>query len=180
MKNKKYVMMGGFAFSDNTDMIKLKKLAKKGWLLKGAKFLSYELEKGEPQDLDFAVDYRDDLDEDYLMTFEKSGWKLELSIAHVHIFSAKEGTPPIYTDNDSVDEKLKYQEMTFKKPAMISSLLLVAFLVLEMLIIPTTGFIHSLWIMGIIALIITTVFTVMPYFGYKIRRRRLLKKDIRK
>ncbi len=180
MKNKKYVMMGGFAFSDKTDMIKLKKLAKKGWLLKGSKYLSYELEKGEPQDLDFAVDYRDELDEDYLMTFEKAGWKLELSIEHVHVFSAKEGTPPIYTDTDSEVEKLQYQEGAFKKPAMISSLLLVVFLALEMLIIPATGLIHFLWFMGIIALIIATVFTVMPYFAYKIRRRLLLKKDNRR
>ena len=172
--------MGGFAFSDKTDMKKLKKLAKKGWLLKGSKYLSYELEKGEPQDLDFAVDYRDELDEDYLMTFEKSGWKLELSIENVHVFSAKEGTPPIYTDIDSEIEKLRYQELAFKKPAMISALLLVAFLVLDVLIIPDRGLIHFLWIIGIIGLIIATVFTVMPYFGYKIRKRLLKKRNARR
>lgn len=180
MKDKKYVMMGGFAFSDKTDMKKLKKLAKKGWLLSGSKFLWYQLEKGEPQDLDFAVDYREELDEDYLLAFEKSGWKLELSIANVHVFSAKEGTRPIYTDNDSEIEKLKYQELSLKKPAIISSLLLVAFLVLDVLIIPATGFMHFLWTMGTTALMIATVFTVMPYFGYKIRRRLLRKKDIHK
>lgn len=177
MKNKKYVMMGGFAFSDNSDMKKLKKLAKKGWLLKGSKYLSYELEKGEPQDLDFAVDYRDELDEDYLMAFEKSGWKLELSIENVHIFSAKEGTPPIYTDLDSEIEKLRYQELALKKPALIASTLLLAFLVLDRLIIPATGLIHFLWTMGITGLIIATVFTVMPYFGYKIRSKRLKKRS---
>ena len=176
MKQTKYLMMGGFAFSENSDMKKLKKLAKKGWLLKGSKFLSYQLEKGEPKDLDFAVDYRDELDEDYLMTFEKSGWKLELSVGNVHVFSAKEGTQPIYTDKDSEMEKLKCQELYFKKPAIFSSLLLVAFLVLDVLIIPATGLIHFIWTMGITALIIATVFTGMPYLGYKIRRRRLRKK----
>lgn len=180
MKDKKYVMMGGFAFSDNTDMKKLKKFAKKGWLLNGSKFLWYRLEKGRPQDLDFTVDYREELDEDYLLTFEKSGWKHELSTANVHIFSAKEGTQPIYTDRESEIEKLKYQELTFKKPAMIASLLLFSFLVLEVLIIPVTGLVHFLLIMGITVLLIATVFTVMPYFGYKIRRRLLRKKDIRR
>ena len=176
MKDTKYVMMGGFAFADNTDMKKLKKLAKKGWRLDGYKYLSYRLKKAEPQDLDFAVDYNDHADEDYLMTFEKSGWKHELSIAHVHIFSAKEGTKPIYTDKDSKVQQLKYQEQAFKMPAIISFMTLIAALVIDFLFIPSTGIIHFLWTMLIILLIITTVFTVMPFFAYKIRRRRLSKK----
>ena len=175
MKSKKYVMMGGFAFADNTDMKKLKKLAKKGWILKGWNFLSYRFEKGEPQDLDFMVDYRDELDADYLMRFEKSGWKYVMSIANVHIFSAKEGTRPIYADADSKAEILKTQEESFKKPAIITSLLLIASLIVGFLVIPETGWLHFLWTMVITLLMIATVFSVMPYFAYKIRRRRLKK-----
>ena len=175
MKSKKYIMMGGFAFADSTDMKRLKKLAKKGWILNGWKFLWYRFEKGEPQDLDFMVDYRDELDADYLMMFEKSGWKHEMSIVHVHIFSAKEGTKPIYADKDSEAEKLKIQEQSFKKPAIITSLLLISSLVLDVLFIPETGWLNFLWTMVITLLMIATVFNVMPYFAYKIRRRRLKK-----
>lgn len=175
MKSEKYVMMGGFAFADNTDMRKLKKLAKQGWVLKGWSFLFYRFEKGEPQDLDFMVDYRDELDHDYLMMFEKLGWKHVISIEHVQIFSAKEGTKPIYADKDSKVETLKTQEKSLKKPAIILSLLLIASLILKFLFISETGWLHFLWIMLIILLIIATVFAVMPYFAYKSRRRRLQK-----
>ncbi|MPW25857.1 DUF2812 domain-containing protein [Alkalibaculum sp. M08DMB] len=48
-------------------------MAKQGWLLDGSKFLSYRFKKREPKDLDFTVDYRDEIDEDYLFTFEKAG-----------------------------------------------------------------------------------------------------------
>ncbi len=34
MKNK-YVMIGGFAFSEESDMEKLRNYAKKGWILEG-------------------------------------------------------------------------------------------------------------------------------------------------
>ena len=173
MKQTKYVMMGGFSFADNSDMKKLKKLAKQGWILSGSTFLSYRLEKGEPQDLDFMVDYRDELDADYLMSYEKSGWKHVMSIEHVHIFSAKEGTTPIYADNDSKAELLKSQEKSFKKPAIIAILLLISALIAVFLFIPETGWIHFLWTMVITLLIIATVFTVMPWLAYKIRRRRL-------
>lgn len=175
MKRKKYVMMGGFAFADNSDMKRLKKLAKEGWVLSGSTFLSYRFEKGEPQDLDFTVDYRDELDADYLMTYEKSGWKHVMSIANVHIFSAKEGTAPIYADKDSKAEILKAQEKSFKKPAIIAILLLIAALIADFSFIPETGWINFLWTMVITLLIIATVFNVMPWLAYKIRRRRLEK-----
>ena len=175
MKSKKYVTMGGFAFADNTDMKKLKKLAKQGWVLKGWNFLSYRFEKGEPQDLDFMVDYRDKLDADYLMRFEKLGWKHVISIEHVQIFSAKEGTKPIYADKESKAEILKTQEKSLKKRAIIVPLLLIATLIVDFLFIPETGWLNFLWTMFITLLLLATVYTVMPYFAYKIRRRRLKK-----
>lgn len=99
----------------------------------------YRFEKGEPQDLDFMVDYRDKLDADYLNTFEKSGWKHEMSIEHVQIFSAKVGTKHIYADKYSEAKKLKIQEKSFKKPVIITTLLLISSLVLDVLFIPETG-----------------------------------------
>ena len=176
MKKNKYVMIGGFAFSDKTDMKKLKKLAKKGWLLKSFKNLRYELEKGEPQDLDFVVDYRDELDEDYLMAFEKSGWNHVASTCHVHIFSAKEGTKPIYTDKESEKEKLLVQEKSLKKPMIISILLLIGFIIIGELFISGTEFFGYVFAVIISFFLIATVFTTMPYFGYKIRRKLLNRK----
>lgn len=57
MKNK-YVMIGGFAFSEESDMEKLRNYAKKGWILErvvGGFF--YKLRKDEPQDIIYSLDY---------------------------------------------------------------------------------------------------------------------------
>ena len=48
-RDKKIVMCGGFAFSEEKDMKKLSKLAKKGWILDSFKNLSYQLKKSKPQ-----------------------------------------------------------------------------------------------------------------------------------
>ena len=175
MKQKKLVMMGGFATSEESDMRKLKKLAQRGWRLTGSKWLCYQFEKSEPENLDFATDYLHDADEEYFLAFEKAGWKHALSIAHVHIFSAPAGTTPIYTDRSSEIQKLQNQEQFFKKPALVFSLLLVMAFVIEILFIPGTGWLFFGWTMLITALIIATVFTMLPYVAYKIRRRRLEK-----
>ena len=177
MKQKKLVMMGGFATSEASDMRKLKKLAQKGWRLTGSKYLCYQLEKSEPEDLDFATDYLDEPDEEYFLAFEKAGWKHALSVAHVHIFSAPAGTTPIYTDRSSEIQKLQNQEKFFKKPAFVFSLLLVMAFVIEFYLIPSTGWLNFVWTMVITALIIATVFTMLPYVAYKIRRRRLEKQS---
>ena len=73
--NKKYVMVGGLAFSEEKDMDKLKKYAKEGWMLEGIAFgLFYKFKKDEPKDIDYNLDYQSEADEEYFSIFLDAGW----------------------------------------------------------------------------------------------------------
>src|SRR5699024_1009621 len=74
MKQKKYVSSGGLAFSEEKDMKKLSKYAKKGWILEGFAPFGYRLQKGEPATIQYSLDYQMDADEDYFAYFEAAGW----------------------------------------------------------------------------------------------------------
>lgn len=175
MKNTKYVMMGGFAFSENSDMEKLKRFAKEGWIIDGVSLpiLSYRLKKGKPQNLDFAVDYQSGVDEDYFSLFESAGWRHEATIGdEIHIFSAPEGTKPIYTDKTSEIDKLKTIGDKFKYPSMYSMILLAIMIVIN-IFAPQEGMLHY-GIIGITILVITaSIFTGMPYIGYQYRLKNI-------
>src|SRR5690625_4194842 len=93
----KYVMISGFAFGEKGDMKKLKKLAKEGWILDELTPLFYKLKSGEPQNIDYSLDYQSDYDEEYFRIFHEAGWTHRATLAdEIHIFSAPEGTNPIY------------------------------------------------------------------------------------
>ena len=126
-KDKKTVMCGGFAFSEERDMKKLSKLAKKGWILHSFKNLSYQLKKSEPQDLIYCVDYKDkkeDLDT-YFDIFEDSEWKHVCSYDCYHFFKAPTGTAPIYTDTETRDTKYKWIYKEINKTILISIIIAV-------------------------------------------------------
>jgi hypothetical protein len=59
MKKTKYIMSGGTAFAEQEDLQKLSDYAKKGWLLDRFAFLGYTLKKGEPQDLQYSLDFQE-------------------------------------------------------------------------------------------------------------------------
>jgi len=109
-KQTKYVSSGGLAFTERGDMRKLSRLSAKGWHLEAFAFLGYRLRKGEPRALDYVVDYHrvapDEMD-DYVGLFEAGGWTKVCSTADIHIFSAKPGTKPIYSDKETNLEKYR-------------------------------------------------------------------------
>lgn len=109
-KDRRYIGSAGLAFAEKKEMNKLSKLAEKGWILDSFAFLGYSLRKDEPQKLIYAVDYHDvakgDQDEYYQM-FEAGGWNPVCSKANIHIFSAKPGTKPIYSDQNTAVEKYR-------------------------------------------------------------------------
>lgn len=108
MKNRKYMMSEGLAFAEDKDMYKLQQNSAKGWHVQGFKFMGYLLEKGEPADYIYNIDYRvlkDSEKEEYVELFSQSGWSHVTSHIDTHIFRAPPGTKPIYSDQETVAEK---------------------------------------------------------------------------
>lgn len=107
-KQRRFILSGGLAFSEQRDMNKLSRLAAEGWILESFAFLGYYVRRSEPQQLTYAVDYNKVSDSDradYCDIFEASGWTHVCSEERIHIFSAPIGTKPIYTDTDTKVEK---------------------------------------------------------------------------
>lgn len=110
MKQTKYIMSGGLAFSEDKDMEKLRRFSLKGWHVSDFKFMGYTLEKGENTDYIYSVDYRlvkEDEEAEYYDFFLSSGWSHIASEADIHLFRAHPGTKPIYSDRDTLVEKYK-------------------------------------------------------------------------
>jgi hypothetical protein len=106
----KYIINMGLAFDEDRLMKKLSKLAKEGWLLKEMTVSRYKLEKGEPQELIYSMDYKilDSSKDEYFELFEFSGWKHVCTYGPFHFFAASPGTIPIYTDRESYLTKYKH------------------------------------------------------------------------
>lgn len=49
MRQTKYMMSGGLAFSEDKDMEKLRQFSLKGWHVSGFKFMGYTLKKDKAQ-----------------------------------------------------------------------------------------------------------------------------------
>lgn len=169
---KKYVLISGFAFGEKADMIKLKRLAQQGWILDGITPFFYRLKKGKPQNIDYSLDYRSDFDEEYFAIFEYAGWVHRATIADMHIFSAPEGTIPLYLDfAEQSEQYLPIIRQTAKGSAL-------SFLVLILLgihhrfgsLIPWVS--HLLMALLIVAWVVF-VFNFMPCIGYALRRKRM-------
>ena len=108
LRQTKYIMSGGLAFSEEKDMEKLRRYSMQGWHVSDFKFMGYMLEKGEGTDYIYSVDYRslkEDEEEEYFELFSTSGWSQVASEADIHLFRAHPGTKPIYSDRDTMVEK---------------------------------------------------------------------------
>ncbi|NTU25715.1 DUF2812 domain-containing protein [Bacillus tequilensis] len=113
MKQKKYMMSEGLAFSEEKDMKRLNDMASKGWVLESFAFMGYKLRKAEPLKLIYSIDYHDVGEEsfaEYIEIFEAGGWEHVCSSQGMHIFSADPGTSPIYSDQFTMREKYKRSE----------------------------------------------------------------------
>jgi len=108
MRQTKYMMSGGLAFSENKDMEKLRQFSLKGWHVNDFKFMGYSLTKGESSDYIYSVDYRslqEDDAEEYFDFFLSAGWSHVASQGNIHLFRAQPHTKPIYSDRDTAVEK---------------------------------------------------------------------------
>ncbi|SHI97501.1 Protein of unknown function [Clostridium amylolyticum] len=176
MKSK-YVMINGFAFSEEGDMEKLKKYAGEGWILEnivGGFF--YKLKKDKPQDIVYSLDYQIEANEEYFTIFKESGWKLVVSVEnYIHIFSAQAGTKPIYSDCESeIDKYTSIRNRTRKGTlySLIIAIVLMGLLVVSLIVIkPIFLIILGLLIIDIFIL----VFNFMPYLAYNSRIKQIKK-----
>ncbi|EQB86419.1 hypothetical protein J2Z44_002916 [Clostridium punense] len=176
MKNK-YVMIGGFAFTEESDMEKLKNYAKEGWILdKIVGGFFYKLRKAEPQNIVYSLDYQNEANEEYFDIFKEAGWTPVVSVENqMYIFSAQEGTKPIYSDSKTEIDKYIKMRNQMKKGSIVSS---VIGLVLIALLVLSAIFIKPIFIILELLLLVNFVifiFNFMPYIAYNSRIKQMKK-----
>jgi len=177
MKSK-YVMVHVLAFSEESDMEKLKKYAHEGWILEdivGGFF--YKLRKDKSQDIIYNLDYQTEANEEYFTIFKEAGWNRIVSVEnYMHIFSAQAGTKPIYSDCESeIDKYTSIRNRTRKGTlySLILAIALIGLLVVSLVAIKPIFLI----IVGLLIIdIFVFVFNFMPYLAYNSRIKQI-KKD---
>jgi len=180
MTQTKYITSGGLAYSEDKDMEKLRRFSLKGWHVSDFKFMGYTLEKEESSDYIYSVDYRwlkEDEEEEYFDFFSSSGWSHVTSEGNNHLFRARPGTKPLYTDRDTAVEKYKNSGGSMMKFA-IPLVLITALVWVGVMI--SSGTLKSILIvvatiLSVIAL--PTVWTVITTYNNKweVEGRRLAK-----
>ena len=159
------MMSGGLAFSEAKDMDKLRKKSLKGWNLKRFRFAGYEIEKGEPEDVIYSIDYRTlepNADEEYYELFQSAGWTHVCSEYNMHIFKAAPGTKPIYSDRESKVDKINRLAQPVQ-PLFITFLGIT--IVLWLLMTFTEGAIQRISEGAFIGSLVLTIPAVMTYLA---------------
>jgi hypothetical protein len=175
--NNKYVMINGFAFSEESDMEKLKSYAKEGWILEDivAGFF-YKLKKDKPKDMEYSLDYQSEVTEEYFNLFLEAGWTRVVSLGgKIHIFSAPVGTKPIYSDRESEIDKYASMKKQVSKGTIYSS---IAIVILAVLLVVSVISIRPIFLVVVslfIASIFVFIFNFMPYLAYNSRLKQLSK-----
>lgn len=178
MKSK-YVIINGLAFSEESDMEKLKNYASQGWILEdivGGFF--YKLRKDMPQNIVYNLDYQTESDEEYFTIFKEAGWEPVVSVGNqMHIFSAQDGTKPIYSDCESEIDKYTSIRNRTRKGTIYSLILAIA---LMGLLVVSLFSIRPIFLIILVLLIIDIfvfVFNFMPYLAYTNRIKQIKKYD---
>lgn len=175
MRKRKYMMSGGLAFLEESDMERLRKKSLQGWHLKKFSFLGYRLERGESADVIYTIDYHllDKEDQaEYFDMFEMAGWEHVCTEHNMHVFKAPKGTKPIYTDSDTTKEKYNRLAKSWKKASIV---LLGIFLLSFSLIWKTTGIVQNIGSIGFTVTLILFVPCCMTYIA--LFRRKAKKYD---
>lgn len=108
-KNKKRMICGGLAWTEDRDMKRLNELSKEGWMLSGFSYLSYELKKEEPKEYIYCMDSQKvENKEEYIQLFKDGGWEYILNYGDMYFYRALPGTKAIYSDKTSLAEKYSY------------------------------------------------------------------------
>lgn len=171
----KYIMINGLAFSEESDMEKLRNYEKEGWILEdivGVFF--YKLRKDKPQNIVYSLDYQLDADGEYFTIFKEAGWELVFSVNNqMHIFLAQAGTKPIYSDSKSeIDKYTRVRNQT--RMGTIYSLI-IAIVLISLLVISAIA-IRPIFLIILALLVIDIfifIFNFMPYLTYNSRIKQI-------
>jgi hypothetical protein len=173
MGETKYLPSGGLAFSEETDMKKLERLAREGWAFDRFSFMGFKLKKTEPQEIQYAMDYRKGADSDYFAFFEEAGWRHEGSFGeYIHLFSAPIGMAPIFTEKVSILEKYQMEKKSMGKAALVSLLFNIAVAVVLFFLQDANELIKSGFVILQGLTLIGLVFTGLPFLGYLYKVRK--------
>lgn len=176
MKSK-YVMINGFAFSEESDMEKLRNYAREGWILEDivAGFF-YKLKKDKPKDVEYSLDYQSEATEEYFSLFSAADWTHVISLDNgIHIFMAQAGTKPIYSDRESEIDKYDRVKKQTGKGTIYS---LIVAIVLSALLVISAIAIKPIFLIVLLLLIVDIfvfIFNYMPYLAYNSRLKQLNK-----
>lgn len=163
---------------EEDDMKRLSEEAQKGWLVTGIKGMSYELVQTAPQNLIYAIDYKEKLDQDYIEIFKAGGWEYVCSAEYIHLFKAKHGTTPLHTDIESKLTILTDVSKKFTRYTLTMLFVLACSLALSVLTAPwKIGFITLLLLIFTLAALVGVIFTGMPLMGYLGRVNKLKKQS---
>ncbi|WP_243240376.1 DUF2812 domain-containing protein [Clostridium cibarium] len=148
-----------------------------GWILEGITGgFFYKLKKDKPKRIGYTLDYQSEANEEYFTLFKEAGWSPVLSMENqMHIFSAKAGTKPIYTDCESEIDKYSNIRNITKKGSIISSIIAVPLICLLM---ASINFIRPIFFIMFGLLFIDFViftFNFMPYLAYNSRIKEIEK-----
>jgi hypothetical protein len=171
----KYVMNGGLAFSEKRDIKKLEKLATEGWLFQEFAFAGfyYKLVKGPSQQLTYTMDFQANPDADYFNIFRNAGWHHVTSWSkQVHIFSAPQGTAPIYTGNEIDEGKYTDITATLGKGSIYTLAAVILCAVLLKVSQSQFEFMHFPLLVMTMLSVVAFIFCFMPYVAYKFKERR--------
>ena len=178
MTETKYIFSGGLAFTEQSDMERLRELASEGWLLEKMHCLGYVLRRGRPQDIEYSLDYQKRPDEEYFSFFEMSGWTHVCSVGkEIHIFSAPAGTTPIHTDRLTAIDKYETQKQymgNIALPTLVITILLSSVAMLSNYSWVPKGMGNTCGILSYLSSMVL-IFTGMPYIGYSYKLSRLRK-----
>lgn len=106
--NVRYLWNWGLAFDEKRLLKKLESMAKEGWKLDRMTTLRYRLVKVEPQNLQYAMDYKkvkSEEEAEYFSLFAEADWEHLCSLQGFHFFCAKSDAVPIHTDQETKVEK---------------------------------------------------------------------------
>lgn len=174
MRNSKYIMSGGLAFFEESDMERLREKSLRGWHIKKFSFLGYRLERGEPTDVIYTIDYHllnEEDQEEYFDMFKMAGWEHVCTEYNMHIFKAPRGTKPIYSDSDT--KKAKYSRLS--KLWRNTSIALLSLLIVSSIITwKTAGMLQSIGSVGFTLSLVLFVPCCMTYIAIL---SRILKKE---
>jgi len=168
-----------FNSGEKADMLKLQGLAKQGWVVTKLEDVHYFCEKQESIELQYAIDYRDEVDQDYFEAFENSGWTHIDSMQYIHLFKANLDTSPFIGNQETRLDYMKHMMKKFSRYSLISvSIFYGLNLVLNFALnIKNTVFTTTMLVLIIVSLL-GIAFTVLPFFGYFNRVNKIKKQTI--